>query len=64
MLLNIMFHAPMGRFQLESIFLLPIFPPSSHSMVVFFFPVGLSMLSQHSQRVLLGVEVFSVPWLG
>ena len=33
-LLNIMFHPPMGRFQLELINL-PIFPPSSHSIVVF-----------------------------
>ena len=39
--LNTMFHAPMGGFQLELIIFLPIFPPSSHSIVVFFFPVGL-----------------------
>ena len=30
----------------------------------FLFPVGLSLLSQHSQQVLLGVEVSSVSWLG
>ena len=57
-LLNIMFHAPMGRFQLE----LP-FSPSSHSIVVFF-PIGLSSLLRHFQQVLLGVEVSSVSWLG
>ena len=32
-LLNIMFHAPMGRFQLDLIIILPIFPPSSHPAV-------------------------------
>ena len=36
-----------------NLFLLPIFPPSSHPIVVFFFPIGLSSLS-HSQLVLLG----------
>ena len=30
----------------------------------FLFPVGLSLLSQHSQQVLLGVDVSSVSWLG
>ena len=40
----------------NNLFLLPIFPPSSHSIVVFFFPAGLSLLSQNSQQVLLGVE--------
>ena len=48
LLLNIMFHAPMGR---NNLFLLPIFPPSSHSIVVFFFPVGISSLTRHSQQV-------------
>ena len=33
-------------------------------MVVFFFPVGLLLLSQHSQQVLLGAEVYSVSWIG
>ena len=35
----------------------------SNSIVVFF-PVGLSSLSQHSQQVLLAVEVSSDFWLG
>ena len=35
-----------------NLFLLPIFPPLSHSIAVFFFPVGLSSLMQHSQQVL------------
>ena len=38
-LLNIMFFAPMGRFQLELIYL--YFPPSSHLLYVCFCPVGL-----------------------
>ena len=42
MFLNIMFHAPMGRFHLNQIFELPLFQfsPSSYSIVVLF-PVGL-----------------------
>ena len=39
------------------LFLLPIFPPSSYSIVVFFFLVGLSSITRHSQQVLSGVEV-------
>ena len=34
-LLNIMFHAPMGRFQLELIYYFTYFSPLSHPMVVF-----------------------------
>ena len=48
----------------NNLFLLPIFPPSSHSIVVFFFPAGLSLLTRHSQQVLCGVEVSPVSWLG
>ena len=44
-LLDIMFHAPMGRFQ-NNLFLLPIFPPSSHSMSCFH-PIGLWSLMRH-----------------
>ena len=51
-LLNIMFHAPMGRFQLELIFILPVFSQSSHPTVVWIFPVGLSSLIQPFQQVL------------
>ena len=47
--------APMGRFQLELIYL--YFPPSFHLTVGCFCPVGLS-------TGLLGVEVTSVSWLG
>jgi hypothetical protein len=36
-LLNIMFHTPMKRFQLELIIIIPIFPPSSHPTDVCFF---------------------------
>jgi hypothetical protein len=39
------------------------FLPSSHSIVVFFFPAHLLSLSLHFQQVLLGVEVSSVSWL-
>jgi hypothetical protein len=31
---------------------------------VFFFPVALSLLSLHSQLILLGVEISFVSWLG
>ena len=47
-LLNIMFQALMRRFQLELI---------SRSIVVFFFPVGLSSLTRHSQQVLWTITV-------
>ena len=47
---------------LINLFLLPIFPPSSHSIVVFFFSVGLLSLMWHSQQVMLGVKVSSVSW--
>ena len=43
--------------------LLPTSPPSFHSIVVFYF-LGLSLLSQHSQQVLLGVGVSYISWLG
>ena len=49
-LLNIVFHAPMGRFQLELIYYFTYFSPSSHSALVCFFPVGLSFLIQHFQQ--------------
>ena len=42
--------APMGRFQLELIYL--YFPPSFHLTVCCFCPVGLSLLQQHFQQVL------------
>ena len=45
-LLNIMFHAPLGRFQLELIYSFTYFSPSSHPTLVCFFPVGLSLLIQ------------------
>ena len=32
------------------------FSPSSHLIVVFLFPVGLSSLSRHFQQVILGVK--------
>ena len=36
-LLNVMFHAPMGRFQLKLFIYFTYFSPSSHSVVVFSF---------------------------
>ena len=36
----------------NNLFLLPIFPPSSHPSIVCFFPVGISLLIQHFQQVL------------
>ena len=61
--LNTMFHAPMGRIQLESIIILPIFPPSSHPTVVSFFPVGISSLI-HFQQVLWVFKFLLSPDLG
>ena len=43
-----------------NLFLLPISPPSSHSIVMFFFSVRVSSLTRHFQRVLLDVEVSCV----
>ena len=40
---NIMFHAPIERFQLELIYSFTYFPLSSHPTVVYFFLVGLSL---------------------
>ena len=59
-LLNIMFHAPMGRFQF---IILPIFP-SSHPTVVCFFPVGLSLLIRRFQHVLWVFKFLLSPGLG
>ena len=47
-----MFHAPMGRFQLELIYYFAYFSSLSHPRVVCFFPVGLLLLIQHFQQVL------------
>ena len=63
MFLNVMSHAPMGRFQLDQNFQLPLFSVFAHSVVVFV-PVGLSLLLQHLPQVLLGVKVSTVPSLG
>jgi len=43
-----------------NLFILLPSSPSSHSKVIFFFPVGLSSFSRHFQQVLLGVEFSSV----
>ena len=63
-LLNIMFHTPMGRFQLELIYYFTYFSPSSHPALVCFFPVGLSLLIQHFQQVLWVLKFFLSPGLG
>ena len=54
--------APMGRFQLELIYL--YFPPSSHKIYVRFCPVGLSLLWQHYQQVLWVLKSLQSPGLG
>ena len=51
----------MGRFQLELIIILPIFPLSSHPTFVCFFPVGLLSLIRHFQRVLRVLKFFLSP---
>ena len=47
----IMFHAPMGRFQLKLIYYFTYFSPC-RPIQHFFFPAGLSLLIQHFQQVL------------
>ena len=63
-LVNIMFHAPMGRFQLELINCFTYFSPSSHLTVVYLFPVGLSSLIRHFQQVLWLLKFLLSPGLG
>ena len=61
-LLNIMFHAPMGRFKLELLFYL--FFHCRPIQQLCFFPVGLSLLTQHFQRVLWVLKFLLSPGLG
>ena len=50
--LNIMFHAPMGSFQLQLIYYSTYFSLWSLLTFVCFFPVGLSLLIQYFQHVI------------
>ena len=50
-----MFHAPMGRFQLELINYFTYFSPSSHLTLMCFFPVGIKLLI-HFQQVLWALK--------
>jgi hypothetical protein len=59
--LNIVFHAAMGRFQLESKLELPLF--SGFTIVPFKIFILLLFL-RHLLQVLLSVEVSSIAWLG
>ena len=43
-------------FNLELIYCFTYFSPSSHSIVVCFFPVGLSLLIQHFQQILWALK--------
>ena len=65
-LLNIVFFffffAPMGKFQLELIYL--YFPPSSHLLYVCFCPCRPFIVITTLSTGLVGVEVTSVSWLG
>ena len=63
LLLNIMFHAPMGRFQSELIYYFNHISPSSHPTLVCFFPVGLSSLI-HVQHILWVLKFLLSPGLG
>ena len=58
-----MFHAPMGRFQLELIYYFTSFSPSSHPKIVCFFPVGLSLLIQHFQHLFWVLKFLLSPGL-
>jgi hypothetical protein len=62
-ILNIKFHAPMGRFQLELISYFTYFSPSSHSTIVCFYPVGFSSLIRHFQQVLWVLKFLLSPSL-
>ena len=66
MFLNIMYHTPMRRFQLESKFELPVFFRLHRRpiQIVVFVPVGLSSSLRHLWQVFVFVEVSSVTWLG
>ena len=50
--LNIMFHALLGRFQLELIIFITYFSTVVSFTSCVSFPVGLSSLTQHFQQVL------------
>ena len=54
--------APMGRFQLESIYL--YFTPSSQLLYICFCPVGLPLPQQHYQQVLWVLKSLRSPGLG
>ena len=58
----IMFHAPMGRFQLELIYYFTYFSPTSHQKLVCFFPVDPSLLI-HFQQVLWELKFLLSPGL-
>ena len=53
MLLNIVFHALMGRFQLELFIFITYFSSVVPLTNCVFFPVGLSSLSRHFQQFVL-----------
>ena len=58
------FHALMGKTQLELFIFITFFFHCHPIQCCVFFLVGILSLMQHSQQVLYGVEVSSVSWLG
>ena len=60
-LLNIMFHAPMGRFQLELIYYFNYFSTVVPSNICVFLSCRHIVVTKTG---LVGVEVSSVSWLG
>ena len=59
-----MYHAPIGRFQLELIYYFTYFSSVVPSNICVFFPVALSFLIQHFQQVLWVLKFLLSPDLG
>ena len=64
LLLDIMLHALMAKFQLALFIFITYFSTVVPLTGFCFFPAGLSSLTPHFKQVLLGVEACSVSWLG
>ena len=63
-LLNIMFHAPMGRFQLELIYYFTYFSTVAPSSIFVCLSCRPFVVITTLSTGLVGVEVTSVSWLG
>ena len=64
MLLNIMFHAPMERFQLELIYCFTYSSTVVQSIRCVFLSCGPFVVNMTFSTGIVGVQVSSVSWLG